>query len=66
MKWVQAYIITRGPKDSEAHTRAGQMHIPSANAMRVVDPSGCGGAYRAGLIFGLMNGMDMATIGRIA
>ena len=34
--------------------------------MRVVDPTGCGDAYRAGLIFGLMNGMDLATTGRIA
>jgi hypothetical protein len=42
------------------------MHVPAATAMRVVDPTGCGDAYRAGLIFGLMNGMDMATAGRIA
>jgi adenosine kinase len=34
--------------------------------MRVVDPTGCGDAYRAGLIFGLMKGMDLATTGRIA
>ncbi len=63
---VQAYIITRGPKGSEVHTRQGVMHVPAANAMRVVDPTGCGDAYRAGLIFGLMNGMDLATSGRIA
>ena len=42
------------------------MVIPAANAIRVVDPTGCGDAYRAGLIYGLMNGMDMATSGRIA
>ena len=29
-------------------------------------PTGCGDAYRAGLIYGLMNDMDMATTGRIA
>ena len=63
---VKAYIITRGPKGSEVHSTAGELHIPSANAMRVVDPTGCGDAYRAGLIFGLMNGMDMPTTGRIA
>jgi adenosine kinase len=63
---VQAYIITRGPKGSEVHAKGGELHIPAANAMRVVDPTGCGDAYRAGLIFGLMNGMDMATTGRIA
>ena len=63
---VQAYIITRGPQGSEVHAKGGEMQIPAANAMRVVDPTGCGDAYRAGLIFGWMNGMDMATTGRIA
>lgn len=63
---VQAYLITRGPKGSEVHTRNGMLQIPAATAMRVVDPTGCGDAYRAGLIFGWMNGMDMATTGRIA
>jgi adenosine kinase len=63
---VQAYLITRGPKGSEVHTRDGMLQIPAATAMRVVDPTGCGDAYRAGLIYGWMNGMDMATTGRIA
>ncbi len=63
---VSAYIITRGAKGSEVHTKSGEMLVPAASAMRVVDPTGCGDAYRAGLIFGLMNDMDMATAGRIA
>jgi adenosine kinase len=63
---VQGYLITRGPAGSEIHTKSGMVHIPAANAMRVVDPTGCGDAYRAGLIFGLMKGMDLATTGRIA
>jgi adenosine kinase len=64
---VQAYIITRGPKGSEIHTRDGaEIHIPAANAIRVVDPTGCGDAYRAGLIYGFMNGLDLPTTGRIA
>jgi adenosine kinase len=63
---VKAYLITRGPKGSEIHTKEGMMQIPVANAIRVVDPTGCGDAYRAGLIYGWMNGMDMATTGRIA
>jgi adenosine kinase len=63
---VDAYIITRGPKGSEVHGKVGELQIPAATAMRVVDPTGCGDAYRAGLIFGLMNDMDMATSGRIA
>ena len=35
-------------------------------ASQVVDPTGCGDAYRAGLIFGLMNELDWDTTGRIA
>lgn len=63
---VKAYIITLGEKGSEIHTSEGVQRIPAASAIRVVDPTGCGDAYRAGLIFGLMNDMDMATCGRIA
>jgi adenosine kinase len=63
---VQAYLITRGADGSEIHTRDGMLQVPAANATRVVDPTGCGDAYRAGLIFGWMNDMDMATTGRVA
>lgn len=63
---VEAYIITRGPRGSHMYTRKGELHIPAANPIRVVDPTGCGDAYRAGLIFGMIKGMDLATTGRIA
>jgi adenosine kinase len=32
----------------------------------VRDPTGCGDAYRAGLLYGLLNDMDWETTGRIA
>ena len=63
---VQAYIITRGGEGSHWHTRDGLLEIPCAKAARIADPTGCGDAYRAGLLFGLMRGMDLATTGRIA
>jgi len=63
---TRAYIVTRGPKGSEIHTTEGMVQVPAANAMRVVDPTGCGDAYRAGLIFGFMRDMDLATVGRVA
>jgi len=63
---VQAYLITRGPQGSEVHTKDGVLDIPVAKARCVLDPTGCGDAYRAGLIFGWMHGMDMATTGRMA
>jgi len=63
---VKAYIITRGPHGSLVHTPNGSLEVPPATPIRVVDPTGCGDAYRAGLLFGLMRGFDLATTGRIA
>ncbi len=64
---VRAYIVTRGSAGSDILTPDGKTtRVPAANPIRVVDPTGCGDAYRAGLIFGLMRGMDLATAGRIA
>jgi adenosine kinase len=63
---VTAYIVTRGPKGSLIHTRKGTLDIPPAAERRITDPTGCGDAYRAGLIFGFMRNMDLASSGRIA
>ncbi|MDE1957576.1 MAG: carbohydrate kinase family protein [Xanthomonadaceae bacterium] len=63
---VNAYIVTRGPNGSLIHTARQTVEIPPAHERRVSDPTGCGDAYRAGLIFGIMKGMDWATTGRIA
>ena len=64
---VDAYIVTQGPHGSLVHVRGGQTHeIPPARERRIVDPTGCGDAYRAGLIFALMRGMDWPTVGRVA
>ncbi|WP_407352916.1 carbohydrate kinase family protein [Luteimonas sp. R10] len=63
---VRAYIATRGPKG--AIIRAGDKvyDIPPAHERRVTDPTGCGDAFRAGLIFGITGGYDWMTTGRIA
>jgi adenosine kinase len=63
---VKAYIVTRGPKGSLIHTTKETHDIPPAHERRVSDPTGCGDAYRAGLIFAIMRGMDWPTVGRIA
>jgi len=63
---VEAYIVTRGPKGSLIHTRDEVHEIPPAHERRISDPTGCGDAYRAGLIFAIMRGMDWPTVGRIA
>jgi adenosine kinase len=63
---VAALIVTRGAAGSVIHTRDGELAIPSAPASAVVDPTGCGDAYRAGLIHGLLHGLDWPSTGHIA
>lgn len=65
-KQVDALIITRGAQGSIIMTDGREIAIPAARADAVVDPTGCGDAYRAGLIYGLMQGLDWETTGRIA
>ena len=63
---VRALIVTRGAAGSSIHTRDGELLIAAAPVRAVVDPTGCGDAYRAGLIHGLLRGLDWPTTGRIA
>jgi adenosine kinase len=63
---VDALIVTRGAEGSTIYTREGEMHIPAARPAEVRDPTGCGDAYRAGLLFGLQKGLGWETTGRIA
>ena len=63
---VEAMIVTRGAEGSVVHTRERAIEIPPARAGDTVDPTGCGDAFRAGLIHGLVNGMDWETTGRLA
>jgi adenosine kinase len=63
---VAALIVTRGAAGSVIYTRDGELAIPSAPAAAVVDPTGCGDAYRAGLIHGLLHGLDWPSTGHIA
>lgn len=63
---VKAYVVTLGPRGSLIHTDGTTHEIPPARERQVVDPTGCGDAYRAGLIFGIMKGLDWPTIGRMA
>ncbi|KLD64313.1 carbohydrate kinase family protein [Dyella japonica] len=63
---VKAYIVTLGPRGSQIYTDGTIHEIPPARERQVVDPTGCGDAYRAGLIFGIMKGKDWPTVGRMA
>ncbi len=63
---VEALIVTRGGEGSVIHLASGSIEIPPVQASEVLDPTGCGDAYRGGLIFGLMNEYDWEMSGRIA
>jgi adenosine kinase len=63
---VKAYIVTLGPRGSLIHADGETIEIGPARERKVVDPTGCGDAYRAGLIFGIMKGYDWKTIGNMA
>ena len=63
---VKAYLITRGPRGALIHADGRTYDVPPAHERRITDPTGCGDAYRAGLIYGLMNGYDLAICGRMA
>lgn len=63
---VKALIITRGADGSVIYTRNKRYSIPAVKPSVIADPTGCGDAFRAGLIYGLMNDMDWDTTGRIA
>ena len=63
---VKGLIITRGGEGSHIYTEDKRYDIPTAKPHQAVDPTGCGDAYRAGLIYGLLNDLDWETTGRIA
>src|SRR6202040_1095523 len=63
---VDALIVTMGAKGSVIYTAGRTLTTPSATPSAVVDPTGCGDAYRAGLIHGLLRGLDWEIIGRTA
>ena len=65
-EYVEALIITRGAQGSHIYTEGKRIDIPCQKAERVVDPTGCGDAYRAGLLHGILNGKDWEETGRIA
>ena len=63
---VDAIIVTRGGEGSVIYTEGKSIEIPAVRASKVLDPTGCGDAYRGGLIYGLMNEFDWDVTGRIA
>jgi len=62
---LEALIITQGGDGSLLVTSAGEEHIKPVKPKAILDPTGCGDAYRAGLIYGLLDNLDLVTSCRI-
>jgi adenosine kinase len=65
-KRVQALVVTQGGKGSTIYSGGRELAIPSVPPQAIIDPTGCGDAYRAGLLYGIARGMDWETTGRLA
>jgi adenosine kinase len=63
---VEALIITRGGEGSTILAGGRRIDIPSVRPAAVLDPTGCGDAYRAGLLHGLTRGWAWEDTGRLA
>ncbi len=63
---VQALVCTLGAKGSLIYAGGQRHEIPCVEADAVVDPTGCGDAYRAGLLYGIVRGWDWPRTGRLA
>ena len=63
---VKALIVTRGSDGSNIHANGQRYDIPCVKADHVIDPTGCGDAYRSGLLYGITAGWDWEKTGRLA
>ena len=63
---VDAMIVTLGADGSRIHAGGTVFEIPTLTPTKLVDPTGCGDAYRAGLLYGIGQGWDWDRTGRLA
>lgn len=63
---VSAFIVTQSERGADIYHQQQIIHIPGVPADAIVDPTGCGDAFRAGMLYGLEQGMDWDTTGRVA
>jgi adenosine kinase len=65
-RMVEALVVTKGAGGSTIFADGQRLEIPSVTATAVVDPTGCGDAYRAGLLYGIAAGFEWRTTGQLA
>ncbi len=63
---VKAVFVTKGAEGSVIYADGQQIAVPSVSENRRVDPTGCGDAYRAGLLYGIERKWPWQKIGQLA
>jgi adenosine kinase len=63
---VEALIVTLAGNGSHIYAGKRRIEIPVAPPEAVIDPTGCGDAYRAGLLYGIQQGWEWEKTGRLA
>ena len=63
---VKAFFVTKGAEGSVIYADGQQISVPSVREERRVDPTGCGDAYRSGLLYGIERGWSWEKTGRLA
>ena len=63
---VKAMVVTLGGEGSHIYVEGRRLTIPCVAAEQIIDPTGCGDAYRAGLLYGITQGWDWEKTGRLA
>jgi adenosine kinase len=64
-KELKALVVTLGAKGSLVLADGQRHEIPCVAAEAVSDPTGCGDAYRAGLLYGIAHGWDWPSTGKL-
>jgi adenosine kinase len=62
---ARALIVTLGAQGSLIYAGGRKFEIPCVKPKEIVDPTGCGDAYRAGLLYGIVNNLDWQTTGQL-
>jgi adenosine kinase len=63
---VSALIVTKGAQGAEIHSQGKKIEIPVVPVGKAIDPTGCGDAFRGGLLYGIEQGFDWEVTGRLA
>ncbi|HKW79816.1 MAG TPA: carbohydrate kinase family protein [Casimicrobiaceae bacterium] len=63
---VEALVVTLGAEGSRIYAGGEMIPVPAVRPSALVDPTGCGDAYRAGLLYGIAHGWEWLRTGRLA